>query len=460
MTPVFDLLRLSLISMDVVAAQRSGRVGIAQRQRNRLAQMLDNALRGSRFYQEHLGTRASASTQLQDLPVVTRGQLMERFDDWVTDPRLHLDELRELTADPERIAEPWLGRYMVWESSGTAGMPGIFVQDGHAMAVYDALEALRRCQPRPLAHWMDPLHLSERHAFVGATGGHFASMVSLQRLRSINPWIAATTRSFSIQVPTAQLVDGLNAFAPTVLITYPTAAALLAQEALEGRLHIAPREIWTGGETLSPAVRAHILQGLGGVLRNSYGASEFLAMGWECVHGHMHLNADWVILEPVDEKHRPVPAGEPACSVLLTSLANQVQPLIRYELADQVVLRGESCACGSPMPVIEVRGRQDDPLRMVRSDGGTATLLPLALSTVLEEGAGVFDFHLRQIDASTLLLRLPLRGEEGRAAAARCRAALKGYAASQGLAPIQVRTELGHSVPRGRSGKACRIVAC
>lgn len=58
MTPVFDLLRLSLISMDVVAAQRSGRVGIAQRQRNRLAQMLDNALRGSRFYQEHLDRKS------------------------------------------------------------------------------------------------------------------------------------------------------------------------------------------------------------------------------------------------------------------------------------------------------------------------------------------------------------------------------------------------------------------
>ncbi len=460
MNPVFDLLHLSLVSMDVMSAQRGGRAGIAQRQHSRLSQLLDSALRGSRFYQEHLGPRVHTNTPLQDLSAVTRGQLMERFDDWVTDPRLHLDELRELTTDPERIAEPWLGRYMVWESSGTAGMPGIFVQDGHAMAVYDALEALRRSQPRPLAHWMDPLHLAERHAFVGATGGHFASMVSLQRLRSINPWIAATTRSFSIQSPIAQLVDGLNDFAPTVLITYPTAAALLAQEALEGRLHIAPREIWTGGETLSPAVRAHILQGLGGVLRNSYGASEFLAMGWECTQGRMHLNADWVILEPVDEKHRPVPAGEPACSVLLTSLANHVQPLIRYELGDQVLVRTEHCTCGSPLPVIEVRGRQDDPLRMARSDGGKATLLPLALSTVLEEGAGVFDFHLRQIDASTLLLRLPQRGEEGRAAAARCRMALKGYAASQGLVPIQVRTELGHSVPRGRSGKACRIVAC
>ena len=90
------------------------------------------------------------------------------------------------TADPERIAEPWLGRYMVWESSGTTGQPGIFVQDAQAMAVYDALEALRRSVPRPLAHWMDPLHLSERHAFVGVTGGHFASHVTLRRLRSLN----------------------------------------------------------------------------------------------------------------------------------------------------------------------------------------------------------------------------------------------------------------------------------
>ncbi len=460
MNPVFDLLRLSTVSLDAMLVQRGGRAGVEQRQRSRLAQLLEAALRGSVLYRELLGPGAHAGMALEDVPVVTRGMLMERFGDWVTDPRLHLDELRAFTADPARRAEPWLGRYMVWESSGTSGMPGIFVQDSHAMAVYDALEALRRSAPRPLVHWMDPLHLSDRHAFVGATCGHFASMVSLQRLCSINPWIASTTRSFSIEAPTAQLVQALNDYRPTVLITYPTAAAMLAQEALEGRLHIQPREIWTGGETLSPVVRAHIAQGLGGVLRNSYGASEFLAMGWECAHGAMHLNADWVILEPVDENHRPVPPGEPSYKVLLTNLANHVQPLIRYELGDHITVHGEPCSCGSPLPVMEVSGRQDDPLHMARHDGGKATLLPLALSTVLEEGAGVFDFHLRQIDASTLLLRLPLHGEEGRAAAARCRTVLKAYAASQGLAPIRVRTELGHAVPRGRSGKACRIVAC
>jgi len=460
MSTVFDLLRLSRISLDVMAAQRGSAQAIVQRQRSRLAELLETTLRHSRLYQQRMPAGTNASTPLEQLPTVTRAELMEGFDDWVTDPRLHLDELRAFTADTQRIGEPWLGRYMVWESSGTTGQPGIFVQDGHSMAVYDALEALRRSAPRPLAHWMDPLRLGERHAFVGATSGHFASYVSLQRLCSINPWVAATTRSFSILEPVQDLVAALNAFAPTVLITYPTAAALLAQEAQSGRLRVALREVWTGGETLSPAVRVHIEQGLGGVLRNSYGASEFLAMGWECAHGRMHLNADWVVLEPVDEQNRPVPPGEPSCKVLLTHLANTVQPLIRYELGDHVAIHPQACTCGSPLPVIEVRGRQDDALRMAARNGGSVTLLPLALSTVLEESAGVFDFHLRQVDDRSLVLRLPMEGEEGRAALARCRTALKAFAEAQGLAPIRLRTELGHPVPRGRSGKACRIVAC
>ena len=261
-------------------------------------------------------------------------------------------------------------------------------------------------------------------------------------------------------MPTPELVAALNRFAPTVLATYPTAAALLADEAGRGALRIAPREVWTGGETLSPTVRAHIEQGLGCPVRNSYGASEFFTMGWECAHGHMHLNADWVILEPVDEHHRPVPAGQPSCSVLLTNLANTVQPLIRYDLGDQVTLQAGRCGCGSPLPVIRLQGRQDDALCMAGRGGRQVTLLPMALSTVLEDEAGVFDFYLRQQDDHTLVLRLPAAGEAGQAAMDRACAALKAFARAQGVARLRVLPELGLPVPRGRSGKACRIVAC
>lgn len=459
MSMVFDPLRLSAVALDVVAASHATPAAIAARQTQRLARLLEAARRGSRLYRERLAGKALASTPLSALPVVTRGELMQRFDDWVTDPRLKLGELRAFTADPARIGEPFLGRYVVWESSGTSGLPGIFVQDAQAMAVYDALEALRRNAPRPLARWLDPLCLSERMAFVGATSGHFAGYVMFERMRQLNPWLAQTARGFSILQPTDALVDALNAFAPTVIATYPTAAALLADEAAHGRLHVNVREVWTGGETLGAVVREHVRQALNCTVRNSYGASEFLAIGWECAHGRLHTNADWAILELVDEHYRPVPVGQPSSTVLLTHLANTVQPLIRYDLGDQITIRNEGCACNSPLPVIEVQGRCDAPLVMAGRHGRLVTLLPLALTTVLEDQAGVFDFQLRQQDKHTLVLRLGLRGSEAGTAMARCQGALKAFANTQGLASFRVLEEPGLPVPRGRSGKVCRVMA-
>ena len=102
----------------------------------------------------------------------------------------------------------------------------------------------------------------------------------------------------------------------------------------------------------------------------------FLTMGWECGHGRMHLNADWVILEPVDEHGRAVPAGQLSHSCLLTHLANTVQPLIRYELGDQIaVFPTNPVPCGSAMPVIEVQGRRDEPL-VLTAPGGRRVTLP------------------------------------------------------------------------------------
>ena len=85
-------------------------------------------------------------------------------------------------------------------------------------------------------------------------------------------------------------------------------------------------------------------------------------------------------------------------------------------------------------------------------------LLPLALCTVVEEECGLFDFQLLQRDARTLVLRVPLRGDAAAAAIDRCRGALQYFAAAQGAGPIRVLGEAGCDVPRGRSGKACRVM--
>lgn len=442
-----------------MAVNRGGPAGVGQRQAERLARVLTYALQGSRLYQERLHGIDPARASLSALPFVTRGELMHRFDEWVTDPQLKLAQLRAFTARSVGYGDAFLGKYMIWESSGTSGQPGLFVQDAQTMAMYDALEALRRCAPRPLKRWMDPWYLTERTAFIGATCGHFASNVTMERLRQLNPCMAQTARSFSILQPVDALVAELNAFAPTVIATYPTAAALLADEAMRGNLNVPVREVWTGGENLSLPVRQRVQKAFGCTVRNSYGASEFLSMGWECGAGQLHLNADWVILEPVDDHYRPVPAGQASCTVLLTHLANTVQPLIRYDLGDQITLAAQPCGCGSPLPVIDVRGRQDDSLVMRGGHGRMVTILPLALTTILEDEAGVFDFQVRQKDDHTLLLRLGLGGAEAVAALERCRAALKTFAARLGLGPIQVLAQLDQPLLRGRTGKVCRVIA-
>jgi phenylacetate-CoA ligase len=451
----YDPWRAASIGLDVLAAARDTPAALAQRQAARVHALLQAAVRGSALYRERLG--GVATLPLAQIAPVGKGELMQRFADWVTDPALRLPELQDFVADRAAIGRPYAGRWWVWESSGSSGGPGLFVQDAAAMAVYDALEALRRTPLAPARRWLDPYYLAERSAFVGATGGHFASTVTVERLRALQPWLAERVRGFSFLQPLPELVAQLNRFAPTLLATYPTAALLLAEEQEAGRLQIAPSEIWTGGEALSAPMHAQIERAFGCPVANSYGASEFLALAAPCRFGALHLNSDWAILEPVDAQGRAVPAGETGATTLLTNLANRVQPLIRYDLGDRVTLLARPCPCGSPLPALEVQGRVDDSLLLRDAQGRTVRLLPLALTTVLEDEAGVLDFQIVQHGARSL--HLSVGAQQGEAALQRSRRALCGYLRHQGLAGVRVLAHAGPPAVRGRSGKLQRVVA-
>jgi phenylacetate-coenzyme A ligase PaaK-like adenylate-forming protein len=446
------------VSLDILTAARASEEGIAQRQHRRLAALLQ-AAQSAPLYRRLLRGRDLDSLSLEALPVMDKAGLMAHFDEGITDPGVTLRGLREFCADAACIGRPYEGRCWAWESSGSTGQPGLFVHDEAAMAVYDALEATRRHTPRPWDRLFDPFGLGERYAFVGVIDGHFASVVTVRRLARIYPWLASQWRCFSILQPAAALAAQLNEFAPTVLATYPTAAVLLACEALRGRLTARPREVWTGGETLSASMRARIEQAFDASVLDSYGASEFLPIAWECGSGRLHVNADWVILEAVDARHRPVPAGRLSHTTLLTNLANHLQPLIRFDIGDRIALGGERCPCGSSLPVVRVQGRSDDMLVVAGRDGAPVTLLPLALSTVLEDEAGVFAFQLRQTGPCRLHLLLGPGAPHTAADMARCRQVLADHAASSGAVALEIAVEVTDKLPLGRSGKLKRIEA-
>jgi phenylacetate-CoA ligase len=460
-TAVFDAWQTAWAYADVVSASRATAETWQAQQTLRLETLLQDAALRSSLYRERLGVAGHGGTAhqiLQRLRPVHKRELMQRFDEWVTDPGLALPALRAFVRDRSNRGEAFLGRYLVWESSGSSGEPALFVQDEQALAVADALEAARG--PISLAGapgWSELFtgSVRERIALVAATDGHFASVVAFERARELNPWLGAASQSFSFLQPLAQLVAQLNAFDPTVLASYPSMAWVLSEEQKKGRLKIAPHALWTGGETLTPATRRALGERFHAPVRDNYGASECFIMASECRCGHLHLNADWVILEPVDDAGRAVAPGEFGATTLLTNLANHVQPVIRYDLGDRVRFMPGLCACGSALPVIEVQGRSDDVLTLEASDGHEVHLAPLALTTVLEDEAGVFDFQLSQRGPHSL--RLDVYGGGPHAGAA---AALRKFLREQGLGATRVHSHSdAHEAERGRSGKQRRVLA-
>jgi phenylacetate-coenzyme A ligase PaaK-like adenylate-forming protein len=431
----------------------------------RLASLLKAATHSPLYGQRLQGAPTSSPADLRAIEPVDKSELMARFDDWATDRAVTRRAVEQFLQGTAHLAEAFLGRYLVWTSSGTTGAPGIFVQDPASLAAFEALDALRLRGPGPGGVPLPAWSAGQRFAFVAATGGHFAGVATIERLKrlaadaSLSPigWLSPVVETFSVLTPLRELARALQAYAPTVLITYPSCAAALAQLQLDGALQLRLDEVWMGGEQLSDGQRAVMRAAFACPLRNNYGASEFFSIACECRHGRLHLNDDWVILEPVDRELRPVPAGVTSHAVLLTNLANHVQPLLRYRLDDAVRFSNQRCACGCAFPVIEVQGRSAHTLVLHDPKDRAVTIVPLAVETAIEEDGGVSQFQLLCTAPDCLELRFEPGVGDTAAAYERARAALAAFLATQGLG--NVRIVHGHRAPlRERaSGKLCRV---
>jgi phenylacetate-coenzyme A ligase PaaK-like adenylate-forming protein len=451
----FDPARWAAAVADVWSGTWLDAEAIAQRARRRLVSLLRFARAHVPLYRQlHRGLAPPSAARLGDMPIVSKAQLMADLPASLASG-LSREAIDAFLADPSKIGDPLAGRYAIFTSSGSTGVPGIFVHDGDALAVYDALELLRF---RGLS--ADPLRASpflahERYAMVAAIEGHFAGIATIERMRRSFPLLAPCVRAFSVLQPLADLVGQLNAYRPTLLAAYPTVAELLADEQRAGRLRLSLDELWCGGESISATTRSLLAETFRCRVREAYGASEFLSIAWPCRYGRLHVNADWVLLEGVDACGQPVPPGVPSHTALLTNLANRAQPLIRYDIGDSITVLPERCRCGSAMPVIEVQGRRDDVLSLAGAQGAAVKLMPLALATVLEDDARVNDFQLLQTGPRRLAVRLG-RAECARAEAA-C-AALRAYLKRLDLAAVRV--EFDATPPRREpvSGKLRRVI--
>ena len=443
------------LTWDAWRTERGGRAAIMARQQTRLTELVRFARARSPFYRALYRDLPEDVEDLRQLPPVTKPGLMASFDDWVTDRKVTRAEVEAFMTDERLVGHRYLGRYAVWSTSGITGERGIFLHDPAALAVYRVLTLLRGWLP-----WMTPgrlwptLRRGNRVAAVVAGSLQYGSASIMEAARREHPRPFNHVRVFSVLRPVSELVLALNDFQPALLLGYASALTVLAREQAAGRLAIRPALVGSGGEWLPPPARCEIEAAFRCRVRENYGASEFPPLAWECFRGRLHVGADWVILEPVDEQYRPVPAGRPSYSTLLTNLANRIQPLIRYELGDTVTVGPEPCRCGSPLSWVRVQGRRNEILSIQAPSGETVSLPPLVLTLALLRVPGVQRRQVIQTGPTRLRVRLEVEsGTDLEAVSVTAIRRLRAELAVHGLEHVEVEQALEPPAADPVSGK-------
>jgi len=310
-----DVLRADMMLTRLKRREKWTREKLKNFQRRQVSSLVSHAIRSSPFYRElYRDIRIDGKMALSDLPVIDKATMMENFDRLVTDPRLRLSELqnhiRGLTGDAY-----YLGTYRVLTTSGSSGLKGVFVFNRREWSTM--LAGFNRCSiltglfPRIPNRWKVSSILADnpQHASYRITVSARSHLVKTQQL-------FVTSRIES-------LVTALNAFQPDVLSAYPSIASILAIEQLEGRLDIHPRVVINGAEVRTMEMALNMREAWGADLFDCYGSTEGGAFNVDCpLHHGIHIFEDLTMIEVVDEKNRPVPAGSPGHKILITNLFN------------------------------------------------------------------------------------------------------------------------------------------
>ncbi|MEU6122082.1 phenylacetate--CoA ligase family protein [Streptomyces sp. NPDC047123] len=397
---------MAWLTREIRRARKRDAPALARRRAGRLADLVAHARSASPYYRDLYSGLPERVDDPALLPVTDKKRLMDHFDDWATDRGVTLEKIRAFTDDPDLIGRRFLGRYLVATTSGTSGRRGLFVLDDHYMDVSSAVSS------RVLASWLGPLGIARavarggRFAQLVATEGHYVGFAAYSRLTQDGGVRSKLVRPFSVHRPMERLVAELNAYRPAFVIGYASTIMLLAAEQEAGRLHIDPVLVEPAGETMTGSDTDRIARAFGAQVRGLYGATECTYLSYGCAEGWYHVNEDWAFLEPVDADHRPTPPGEFSHTVLISNLANRVQPFLRYDLGDSVMLRPDPCPCGTASPAVRVQGRAGDILTFPTGRGDDVRLAPLAFSSLFDRMPGVELFQIEQTAPSTLRVRM------------------------------------------------------
>jgi len=235
---------------------------------------------------------------------------------------------------------------------------------------------------------------------------------------------------------------------------YPSSLALLCEHARKQQRDlrtVGVRAIFVTGEYLWDHWRQTISEAFGCPVANGYGGRDSGFIAHECPAGGMHITADRILVEIVDEHGQPVPPGQSG-EIVVTHLDTPEMPFVRYRTGDIGTLATRPCPCGRSLPLLEkVEGRRTDFI--VAPDG--RVMHGLSLIYVLREIEGIEQFRITQKDLHSFALEIVRNGCYCPASEERIR---RGFTTVL-RAPVSLDIRYSAEIPATASGKYRYVVS-
>jgi phenylacetate-CoA ligase len=241
---------------------------------------------------------------------------------------------------------------------------------------------------------------------------------------------------------------------PAMLFGYPSALAHIARHAEargQAMNDLGVRVAFVTSERLYPEQREQITRTFGCPVANGYGGRDAGFIAHDCPAGGMHISAEDIIVEIVDADGRRQPVGA-AGEIIVTHMATESFPFVRYRTGDIGVLDDRVCECGRGLPLLkEIQGRSTD---FVIAEDGTV-MHGLALVYVVRDVPGIAKFKIVQESIQHTKVLLAVDAQFDRAQVDRMRNAM-----TQRLGcGVKVDIEFVDDIPAEKSGKYRYVVS-
>lgn len=420
------------VHRDMEASQWWPRQRILDLQLKRLQALLQDVAAHVPYYRELFArtgfdpAAVRSVADLQALPFLTKAEI-----------RAHSDALRADNA-------AGLARF---NTGGSSGEPLIFFI-GTERVTHDVAAKWRATR------WWD-VDIGDREIVVW---GSPIELGTQDRVRLVRDALMRTELLPAFEMSDAK-VDGFIARIrerrPKMLFGYPSAISHIALRAEQRGVRLddlGVKVVFCTSERLYDHQRETISRLFGCPVANGYGGRDAGFIAHECPSGNMHITAEDIVVEIIDEAGRVLPPGQSG-EIVVTHLATRDYPFIRYRTGDIGTLGEEACPCGRGLPILkDIQGRSTD---FVVAEDGTV-LHGLSLIYILRDMPGVRAFKIVQETRShTRALIVP---EAGASTEGLDMTVIEGFRRRLG-AGVEVSVEFVESIPAEKSGKFRYVVS-